>query len=157
MNNIQKTYCSTTYFLNLVFYNEHISYLSEYKSIAFFLIASWDWYAIIYVKIFSTIFLFFFSFPFLNWRIIALQYCVGFCHTSALVSCRYTCVSSLLNLPPTLNFLSSFFFFFYYYAEHCSVYLYTQSPLHMCAKCLLVRYNPRNKINWSKVYEYLLN
>ena len=30
-----------------------------------------------------------------NWRIIALQYCVGFCHTSRWVSHRYTYVPSL--------------------------------------------------------------
>ena len=35
-----------------------------------------------------------------NWRIIALQYCVGFCHTSIWISHRYN-VPSLLNLPPT--------------------------------------------------------
>ena len=36
-----------------------------------------------------------------NWRIIALQYCVGFCHMSARISHRYTCVPSFLKLPPT--------------------------------------------------------
>ena len=36
-----------------------------------------------------------------NWRIIALQYCVGFCHTSAWISLRHTYVPSLLNLPST--------------------------------------------------------
>ena len=36
-----------------------------------------------------------------NWRIVALQYCVGFCHLSTWISHRYTYVSSLLNLPPT--------------------------------------------------------
>ena len=36
-----------------------------------------------------------------NWRIIALQYCVGFCHTSAQISHRYTYVPSSLKLPPT--------------------------------------------------------
>ena len=36
-----------------------------------------------------------------NWRIIALQYCVGFCHTAAWISHRYTYVPSLWNLPPT--------------------------------------------------------
>ena len=46
------------------------------------------------------------SFPFLNvftfnWRIIALQYCAGFCHTSTCISHRYTYVPSLLSLPPT--------------------------------------------------------
>ena len=34
-------------------------------------------------------------------RVIALQYCVGFCHTSTWISHRYTYVPSLLNLPPT--------------------------------------------------------
>ena len=38
---------------------------------------------------------------FLNWRIIALQCCVGFYHTSKWISHRHTYVSSLLNLPPT--------------------------------------------------------
>ena len=36
-----------------------------------------------------------------NWRIIALQYHVGFCHTSTWISHRYTNVPSLLNLLPT--------------------------------------------------------
>ena len=40
-----------------------------------------------------------------NWRIVALQYCVGFCHTSTWISHRYTYVPSLLN-----NWI--FFFFF---------------------------------------------
>ena len=35
-----------------------------------------------------------------NWRIIALQYCVGFCHTSTWISHRYIHVPSFLNLPP---------------------------------------------------------
>ena len=36
-----------------------------------------------------------------NWRIIALQYHVGFCHTTTWISHRYTYVPSLLSLPPT--------------------------------------------------------
>ena len=34
-------------------------------------------------------------------RIITLQYCDGFCHTSIWISYRHTCVPSLLNLPAT--------------------------------------------------------
>ena len=34
-----------------------------------------------------------------NWRIIALQYCAAFCHTSTRISHRYAYVFSLLNLP----------------------------------------------------------
>ena len=34
--------------------------------------------------------LFLFTFLFLNWGIIALQYCVGLCHTSTWISLRYT-------------------------------------------------------------------
>ena len=36
-----------------------------------------------------------------NWRTIALQCCVDFCHTSAWVSHRYTYVPSFLNFPAT--------------------------------------------------------
>ena len=35
-----------------------------------------------------------------NWRIIALQYCVGFCHPSTRIRLRYTYATSVLNLPP---------------------------------------------------------
>ena len=44
----------------------------------------------------------FFKNPFIfDWRIIALQYCVGFCHTATWISHRYTYAPFLLNLPPT--------------------------------------------------------
>ena len=39
----------------------------------------------------------------LNQRIIALHYCVGFCHTSTQPIHSYTYVPSLLNLPHTSN------------------------------------------------------
>ena len=46
------------------------------------------------------------SFPFLfqfcfNWRIITVQYCDGFCHTSIWVGHTYKCVPLILNPPPT--------------------------------------------------------
>ena len=45
--------------------------------------------------------LFFFYFIYFNWRIITLQYCDDFCHTSVWIGHRYTCVPSILNpLPP---------------------------------------------------------
>ena len=45
--------------------------------------------------------IFFFNLFIFNWRIIALQYCVGFCHPSTWISHRYIYVPSLLNLPAT--------------------------------------------------------
>ena len=47
------------------------------------------------------LFLFFFSIFVFNWKIIALQYCVGFCHMSTWISHRYTYVPSLWECPPT--------------------------------------------------------
>ena len=43
----------------------------------------------------------FFFFFFFNWRIISLQHCLDFCHTSTCIDHRYTYIPSLLNLPPT--------------------------------------------------------
>ena len=37
------------------------------------------------------------------WKIIALQYCVGFCHISTWISYRYTYVPSLLNPLPSAS------------------------------------------------------
>ena len=46
--------------------------------------------------------IFFFKSVFIfNWRIIALQYCVGFCHTLTWTNRRDTYISTLVNLPPT--------------------------------------------------------
>ena len=41
------------------------------------------------------------NFLIFNWRIIALQHCVGLCYTSSCISQSCTYVPSLLNLPPT--------------------------------------------------------
>ena len=38
-------------------------------------------------------------FIYFNWRLITLQYCGCFCHTSTLISIRYTYVPSFLNHP----------------------------------------------------------
>jgi len=38
-----------------------------------------------------------------NWRIIALECCVAFCHTTMWISYKGTYVPSFLNLPPTLQ------------------------------------------------------
>ena len=35
-----------------------------------------------------------------NWRILTLQCCIGFCHTTTWNSLKYTYISSFLNLPP---------------------------------------------------------
>ena len=47
----------------------------------------------VYVKYFFNLFIF-------NWRIIALQCCVAFCHTSTWIIHKYIYVPSSLNLPP---------------------------------------------------------
>ena len=39
-------------------------------------------------------------FIYFNWRIITLQNCDGFCHTSVWIGHRYTCVPSILKAPP---------------------------------------------------------
>ena len=38
-------------------------------------------------------FFFFFSFIFISWKLIALQYCSGFCHTLTWISHGFTCIS----------------------------------------------------------------
>ena len=42
-----------------------------------------------------------FKFIYFNWRIITLQYCDGFCHTSTLAGRRYTCVPPSGTPSPT--------------------------------------------------------
>ena len=49
-----------------------------------------------------TIFFFpLFKFIFFNWRMIALKYCVVFCHSSTWINRPHTYGPSLLSLPPT--------------------------------------------------------
>ena len=40
----------------------------------------------------TPLFFFFFSFIFIRWRLITLQYCSGFCHTLTWISHGFTCV-----------------------------------------------------------------
>ena len=42
----------------------------------------------------------FFKFIYFNWRLITLQYCSGFCHTSTWISHRHTCSPSRTPLLP---------------------------------------------------------
>ena len=49
------------------------------------------------------LFLCFFSFIFISWRLITLQYCSGFCHTLTWISHGVTCIphpNHLSHLPP---------------------------------------------------------
>ena len=56
---------------------------------------------------------FFFSFIFISWRLITLQYCSGFCHTLTWISLRFTCeveqfyedLQDLLQLTPEKDVL----------------------------------------------------
>ena len=36
-----------------------------------------------------------------NWRVAALQCCIGFCHTTTCISHKYAYIPSFLSLPPT--------------------------------------------------------
>ena len=44
---------------------------------------------------------FFFSFIFISWRLITLQYCSGFCHTLTWISHGFTCITH--PNPPTTS------------------------------------------------------
>ena len=45
---------------------------------------------------------FFFSFNFISWRLINLQYCSGFCHTLTWISHGFTCIPHPNPLPTSL-------------------------------------------------------
>ena len=76
-----------------------------------------------------------------NWRMIALQYSVGFCHTSTWINHRYTYIPFLLNLPPTSHSsmlvqnpsLNSFIHTAKYHClsiSHMAVYMFPCYSLH---------------------------
>ena len=61
---------------------------------------------------------FFFSFIFISWRLITLQYCSGFCHTLTWISHGFTCIphpnpSSHLPLYPMPLFCLSFYLLYF--------------------------------------------
>ena len=64
-----------------------------------FLIRQWLWWwtlAFVCSSMLKTIFagqsILFFSFIFISWRLITLQYCSGFCHTLTWISHGFTCI-----------------------------------------------------------------
>ena len=63
---------------------------------------SWKQWLILFFFFFASSvgrFIFFFPIIFINWRLIALQYCRGFCHTLTWISHGFTCVPH--PEPPT--------------------------------------------------------
>ena len=58
----------------------------------------WDYF----VK-WQTICFLFFSFIFISWRLITLQYCSGFCHTLTWISHGFTCIPIPIPPPTSLS------------------------------------------------------
>ena len=92
-SNLQLSCCASFFQLTLLSCPFSSPSSSEENVMLTWLIGSWDNTVIKSHKHTG----FFCSF---NWRISALQYCVGVCHTSAWISHRCTYVPSLLNLLP---------------------------------------------------------
>ena len=75
-------------------------------SLALLLIGQYHlWFPLFIKSISCTRFFIFFSFIFVSWRLITLQYCSGFCHTLTWISHGFTCIphpdsSSHLPLYP---------------------------------------------------------
>ena len=91
--------------------------------------------------------MFFFSFIFISWRLIMLQYCSGFCHTLTWISHGFTCVKihlfvdvfcslSLLNCISLNEYYIIYSFFllyhFCFYKESCNVHFCTYFLVQMC-------------------------
>ena len=89
---------------------------------------------------------FFFSFIFISWRLITLQYCSGFCHTLTWISHGFTCVPhpepppASLPIPLALAFkiLSSFYCVYTDYNFDSKIFFY----LHIISslECLWVSF-----------------
>ena len=52
------------------------------------------------IENYGRMWIFFHLFIYFSWRIIALQCCEGFCHTSTWIGSRYICISLILNPHP---------------------------------------------------------
>ena len=66
-----------------------------------------------------------------NWRIIALQYCVGFCHTSTWIIHRYTYVPSFLNIPRSSFSVPPLYVFTEHWFELPASHKFPLAILHM--------------------------
>ena len=66
-----------------------------------------------------------------NWRIIALQYCVGFCHTSTWIIHRYTYVPSFLNIPRSSLSVPPLYVFTEHWFELPASHKFPLAILHM--------------------------
>ena len=82
---------------------------------------------------------FFFSFIFISWRLITLQYCSGFCHTLTWISHRFTCVphpsgSSQCTSPEHLSHASNLG---WWSVSPLIVYLFQCYSLRTSHPCLL--------------------
>ena len=86
-------------------------------------------------KVMSLLFFFFFSFIFISWRLITLQYCSGFCHTLTWISHGFTCVvhpgpphPTSLPIPSLWVFPVSFLFnMLFFIALNDSIYMILRS------------------------------
>ena len=106
---------------------------------------------------------YFFSFIFISWRLITLQYCSGFCHTLTWISHGFTCVPHLDPPPPppssahpsgssqctSPEHLSHAFSLGWWSVSHLIIYMSQCYSLRLSHPCLLPQ-TPTNKIKWKK-------
>ena len=64
----------------------------------------WDW------RIHTAVFIYFFPFIFIRWRLVTLQYFSGFCHTLTWISHGFTCVPHPDPPPASLSIPSLWVF-----------------------------------------------
>ena len=91
-----------------------------------------------YMYLLSNCYLQHYFFNKFNWRIIAFQYCDGFCHTSTWITHRYICVPSILKPPSmSLSALSLWvvpehqFWVPFFMHQTCTGHLFTYGNVHI--------------------------